>query len=319
MVALAEILERHPVWRGGSLAQVIAALPSGFAALDAELPGGGWPRQALTELLAEEAGIGELKLILPAIAALTGSGRRTVWIAPPHIPYAPALAAAGGDLVNLLVVRAPQRRDALWAAEQALRSGSCHALAAWLPSPRYAELQRLAVAAEASHAAAFLFRPLAAAARGGRGGAMPRHFSFARLPPQTNRPPPRFVSRSSRRHPNSMCASSSDAARRSRARCASPWKDRSMLWVALHFPALPAAMLEPIAAWACQFTPKVALEAPDALLVEVEGSLRYFGGEPALMSALEGGLASMDVKTVIATAPTPRAALWRARGGGLPL
>src|SRR3954464_14258915 len=163
MVALAEILERHPVWRGGSLAQVIAALPSGFAALDAELPGGGWPRQALTELLAEEAGIGELKLILPAIAALTGSGRRTVWIAPPHVPYAPALAAAGLDLVNLLVVRAPQRRDALWAAEQALRSGSCHALAAWLQSPRYAELQRLAVAAEASHAAAFLFRPLAAA------------------------------------------------------------------------------------------------------------------------------------------------------------
>jgi protein ImuB len=92
-----------------------------------------------------------------------------------------------------------------------------------------------------------------------------------------------------------------------------------MLWVALHFPGLPAAMLEPIAAWACQFTPRVALEAPDALLVEVEGSLRYFGGEPALLSALESGLASMDVQTVMATAPTPRAALWRARGAGLPL
>ena len=78
-------------------------------------------------------------------------------------------------------------------------------------------------------------------------------------------------------------------------------------------------MLEPIAAWACQFTPKVALEAPDALLVEVEGSLRYFGGEPALMGALEAGLAQMQVPAAIATAPTPRAALWRARGGGLPL
>jgi fructokinase len=60
-----------------------------------------------------------------------------------------------------------------------------------------------------------------------------------------------------------------------------------MLWVALHFHALPAAMLEPIAAWACQFTPRVALEPPDALLIEVEGSLRYFGGEPALVGALE--------------------------------
>ena len=78
-------------------------------------------------------------------------------------------------------------------------------------------------------------------------------------------------------------------------------------------------MLEPIAAWACQFTPKVALEPPDALLVEVEGSLRYFGGEPALLAALKSGLAEMGVQAMFATAPTPRAALWRARGGGLTL
>jgi hypothetical protein len=164
MVGLAEILERHPVWRGGTLAQAVAAVPSGFAGLDAELPGAGWPRQGLTELLCDAAGIGELGLILPALAAVTASGRRCVWVAPPYVPYAPALAAAGIDLANLLVVRPASRRDALWAAEQALRSGSCHALAAWLARPRYAELQRLAVAAESSHAVAFLFRPLAAAA-----------------------------------------------------------------------------------------------------------------------------------------------------------
>ena len=163
MVGLAEILERHPVWRGGSLGQAMAALPTGFAALDAELPGAGWPRQALTEVLADGTGIGELQLILPVLRALTRSGHRTVWITPPHLPYAPALATAGVDLVHLLVVRAAGRRDALWAAEQALRSGSCHALAAWPSRPRYAELQRLAVAAEAGRAAAFLFRPLAAA------------------------------------------------------------------------------------------------------------------------------------------------------------
>jgi hypothetical protein len=161
---LEEILQRHPVWRGGSLAKGAAALATGFTALDAELPGGGWPRQGLTEILADEAGIGELELTLPALAALTGAGKRAVWVAPPHVPYAPALAAAGVDLVHLLVVAPPSRRDALWAAEQALRSGSCHVLAAWLKKPRYAELQRLAVAAEASHAVAFLFRPLAAAA-----------------------------------------------------------------------------------------------------------------------------------------------------------
>lgn len=163
MAALAEILAKHPVWRGGALAGQAGTLPTGFGALDTELPGGGWPRRGLTELLADEPGIGELGLVLPALAALTGAGRRAVWIAPPHVPYAPALAAAGVDLANVLVVQAAERRDALWAAEQGLRSGSCHALAAWLRRPRYAELQRLAVAAEAGAAAAFVFRPWAAA------------------------------------------------------------------------------------------------------------------------------------------------------------
>src|SRR6266850_6757452 len=164
MSAIEEILQRHPIWRGGAMARAVDAIPTGFAGLDAALPGGGWPRQGLTELLAEDAGIGELGLILPVLAALTGAGKRAVWVSPPHLPYAPALAAAGVDLTALVIVAQPSRRDALWAAEQALRSGSCHALAAWLPKPRYAELQRLAVAAEASHAVAFVYRPLAAAA-----------------------------------------------------------------------------------------------------------------------------------------------------------
>ena len=164
MGTLDAILQRHPVWRGGALAKPVSALSSGFAALDAELPGGGWPRQALTEVLNDVSGIGELGLILPALAALSAAGQRAVWIAPPHVPYAPALAAAGVDLVNLLIIRPQNRYYALWAAEQALRSGSCHAVVAWLSQARYAELQRLAVAAEAGRAAAFVFRPPAAAA-----------------------------------------------------------------------------------------------------------------------------------------------------------
>jgi protein ImuA len=88
-----------------------------------------------------------------------------VWLAPPHLPYAPALADAGVDLTHLAVVRAPGRLDALWAAEHVLRSGTCHALLLWLRHARYEDLRRLAVAAEGSASPAFvaLFRPAAAA------------------------------------------------------------------------------------------------------------------------------------------------------------
>ena len=86
--------------------------------------------------------------MLPALAALSWAGKRVVWLAPPHLPYAPALAAAGVDLAQLAVVRAPGRRDALWAAEQVLRAGSCHALLGWFRRASYDELRRLAVAAE---------------------------------------------------------------------------------------------------------------------------------------------------------------------------
>lgn len=91
-----------------------------------------------------------------------------------------------------------------------------------------------------------------------------------------------------------------------------------MLWVALHLPGLQPGTLETLAGWACQFTPRVALE-PDALLLEIEGSLRCFGGREALLGALEGGLSELGLRASAATAPTARAALWRARGGGSPL
>src|SRR5512138_2801178 len=165
--ALEHVLERHPVWRGGPLASSTPVTPTGFDTLDRELPGGGWPAGALTELFVRRAGIGELQLVLPALAALSWAGKRIVWLAPPQLPYAPALANDGVDLARLVVVCAPGRGDAcaavrrntLWAAEQVLRSAACHALVAWLPGARYEELRRLAVAAETSHAWVTLFRP----------------------------------------------------------------------------------------------------------------------------------------------------------------
>ena len=87
-----------------------------------------------------------------------------------------------------------------------------------------------------------------------------------------------------------------------------------MLWVALHFPHLPPGTLETIAAWACQFTPRVSLELPQALLLEVEGSLRYFGGEEAFLARLGEGLGELGFQASTGKAATPRAALWLSRG-----
>lgn len=164
MAALENILQRHPVWLGGAIKPDIPGISTGYELLDEELPGGGWPTGALTEILGGQEGIGELQLALPALAALTWAGKRVVWLAPPHLPYAPALAAAGVELSQLAVVRAPRRRDALWAAEQVLRAGCCHALLGWFRRVGYDELRRLAVAAEASPAWVALFRPREAAA-----------------------------------------------------------------------------------------------------------------------------------------------------------
>jgi cell division inhibitor SulA/protein ImuA len=164
MAALDEILQRHPVWLGGAPSTFTPVISTAYPVLDRQLPGGGWPTGALTEILSNQDGIGELQLVLPALAALTWTGKRVVWLAPPHLPYAPALAAAGVDLAQLAVVRAPGRRDALWAAEQVLRAGCCHALLGWFRRAGYDELRRLAVAAEASPAWVALFRPHEAAA-----------------------------------------------------------------------------------------------------------------------------------------------------------
>jgi protein ImuB len=89
-----------------------------------------------------------------------------------------------------------------------------------------------------------------------------------------------------------------------------------MLWVALRFPCLSSATLEQIAAWACQFTPRVSLEPPRELLLEVQGSLRYFGGARSFMARLRAGLADIGIDAALGAAPSARAALWRARGGG---
>ena len=156
--ALAARLAHPAIWRGGDCAPEPAAMPSGFAALDAVLPGHGWPTTALTEILLAREGIGEIRLTLPALARLQAQRRDVVWIAPPHVPYAPALATAGLDLARLLIVRCASPADQLWAYEQALRAPECGAAFAWLGLHDDRAMRRLAVAAREGRTWGVLWR-----------------------------------------------------------------------------------------------------------------------------------------------------------------
>lgn len=161
----AELFSRPDLWRASELACVAEpSLPTGFPALDAELPGGGWPTGKLTEILLAHEGIGELRLLNSTLAGLSAADKRLAWIAPPHLPYAPALAAAGIELTRLVIVRTRTPRETLWAVEQALISRAFGAVLAWPGALRYPELRRLQLAAEGSRVFAVLFRPDKAAA-----------------------------------------------------------------------------------------------------------------------------------------------------------
>ena len=165
--ALELLLEHSPlIWRGGAPAAVARpSIPTGFPQLDCLLPGGGWPGDALTELIAEHQGIGEVSLFGPALARLSAEDERWIaFVAPPHFLYAPALANLGIDLARIVLVRPPRPQEALWAAEQTLRSGAASAVLAWLPAPNERSLRKLSLAAEAGSAMGVYF-PAAQAMR----------------------------------------------------------------------------------------------------------------------------------------------------------
>ena len=193
-VSVEQLLQQNSarLWRaretGSSAAAAVpAGLPTGYAALDRCLPGTGWPRQGLIEILADQQGIGELRLLLPALAALCrdagaadaidppprpdhagsamlphdrGSGGWIAWVSPPYRPYAPSLAAWGIDVGRMLVVNGAGATE--WAMDQALRSESCSAVLGWSNPRDPHALRRLQLAAEASRSLEVLYRPLQA-------------------------------------------------------------------------------------------------------------------------------------------------------------
>lgn len=167
---LDKLLENPRVWRGRNQAQRKAGLSSGYPELDRHLPGGGWPLQALTEILTEHYGIGELRLLMPALARLTVEDPQSdysepgwiAWVAPPFQPYPPALQQGGMDLSRMLIVRPKSPGEILWSAEQALSSGTCAAVLFWAEQFDDQASRRLQLAAEKGNSWGIAFRPMAA-------------------------------------------------------------------------------------------------------------------------------------------------------------
>lgn len=153
------------VWRGSGAAAARAVIATGFRELDSYLPGGGWPKGAITEIFVDGYGIGELALLMPALASLTlvtpARARKWIaWVAPPFVPYAPALRQHGVDTECLLMIHPAQgNRSRLWAVEQAVRSGSSAGVLAWIADADDVILRRLQLAAEDQQCWTVLFRP----------------------------------------------------------------------------------------------------------------------------------------------------------------
>lgn len=138
----------HPsLWRGSQLAHFgQETIPSGYCALDAQLPGHGWPTGTLIEIMSARSGIGEVQLLKPALLSLP-SDRNIVLINPPYIPSALCLMHWFSDTQRIYWIRSSTTRNTLWAAEKVLLHNSSAALLCWFNNAHPASVRRLHLAA----------------------------------------------------------------------------------------------------------------------------------------------------------------------------
>jgi cell division inhibitor SulA/protein ImuA len=168
VVSLDELKRHGALWQGRrGLLAADRLLSSGWTVLDDAL-GGGWPRASLAEVLSDA--YQGLPLTLPLLARLSAGSRWLAWVAPPYVPYAPALAARGIRVERLLLVRDVSAGQRLWAAEQALKSGACSAVLVWPEQIQTAQLRRLQLAAEQGDCPGILFRSLRSVRHGSPAG-----------------------------------------------------------------------------------------------------------------------------------------------------
>jgi len=152
------------IWRGNELARSasVSVRASGWAELDAELPGGGWPLQCVSEVLSAQPAVLEWRLLCPVLRSVVTDGGQVVVVGPPRHPHMPGLLHEGLDERQLVWIQAEQPAERLWVTEQLIKANAAGAIVAWLPQARQEQLRRLQACASTCDGLVFLCRPEAA-------------------------------------------------------------------------------------------------------------------------------------------------------------
>jgi protein ImuA len=151
---------RGRIWRGDALGfSNEPVLSSGFAELDRELPGGGWPTRNLTELLLPVEGLGEISLLSPPLAETTHNGRNILLVGPPFLPYMHAWENLNIDSRRILIARVYKPAERLWVLEQGIRSAAFGVVIGWLPEVSQQTTRKLQILTRSAAGLVFLLRP----------------------------------------------------------------------------------------------------------------------------------------------------------------
>ncbi len=147
---------KHWLWQGSETKTELRSDSTGVKELDEKLSGG-FPAHGIVEIQSL-SGIGELRLLYPYLQQ--NNQRLTVFVNPPGIVHAESLKHMGIDLDNVLIVTPNNHKEALWAAEQCLKSGACDQVLLWQDNLEVHQVRRLTVASETGNCLQFLFRSI---------------------------------------------------------------------------------------------------------------------------------------------------------------
>ncbi|WP_068547676.1 translesion DNA synthesis-associated protein ImuA [Thalassotalea crassostreae] len=160
MSNLIEILKHKQwLWHGvDEKSNIHAQIKSSFLELDRQLDGG-FPEKGVIELRSP-IGIGELRLLMPVLAADHQQGQQLcVFINPPGNINAQMLQSSGVESEKVLVIYPKTIHDGLWTAEQCLKSGSCSSVLLWQDSAlAIHQVKRLQLACDTGQSRQFIMR-----------------------------------------------------------------------------------------------------------------------------------------------------------------